>query len=1189
MMDDELGDKKLFASFERHDEFVSIQNALLAIDLTTEPSREDNGAEFEHLRKLGLILAEYQEQSYLLDPYLESLVIPVAECLRAHARVRTSDPDSTSSTRRVGRLADLLYNYINFRGYKTITRFFPHEIADVTIAIDFIRLPNGPTAHPAQWSLRYVVLLWLSLVCRIPFDLQQFDEQGNGGRTASMLEDTAKEYLSKAGLEREGAAVLLSRLYMRKDTKKQFSSFLEWSTSILQESKDIFTSIAVLQILCEFVKLGAPEETRAATTVLLEVSETIERSKFLTSNTLVRQYRAKLLSRIGLRLMPARPNVSRIKARALEGAESQGNNQDDNGEDDDIDVPEEVETILEELFKCLQDRDTVVRWSAAKGIGRLSERLPTDFSSQVLETILGLFSIHTIAGASVYDMPSIAEATWHGACLASAEMARRALVHPTLLSQLLDWLNKASAPILNMIEISNNVDQALYFDIRKGAHSIGSNVRDAAAYVIWALARAQDPSSLSPHAAKLAQNLVAVSLFDRDVSIRRAASAAFQEHVGRMGLFAHGIDVLRKTDFYSVSIRRNAFTTAAPQVAEHIEYRQALIDHLISITLRHWDVTMRQLGAKSLRLICEIDLALLGPGCVVRLARQLRSVDTTDIHGALVALTELAAAYQEQFGEKGDEKRREIFGLIGTIPQEILLAPRSEQVLSATCSLIAVSITLQEVSQKQQDRSSSDVPHWRHLVDQGLRHRGINAQEAAAGAMATVSSLTDCSVVVQRLIREFKDGSPSLQQSLGHVLGVLDYDAHPHGLKEAVDCLLESVSMESATRMTNVEARRNCYQAIPKIVANTAPRMTRHFQANKIRELFDALDNGLDDYTTDERGDVGSWIRIACIQGLASIIERLFDISGGLSDLSSFLPPHRYHTVVGRILRQAVERLDNVRQISGECFLRILKHQLPAVEGAEEWRVKGEELMRELFLSESSDDTTNWSVGEWLFPKAVRILQIPEYRRPVLTGLVMSVATRTGSTQRPASSSLAAYIQTLPLTSTGSEYSLSGFAGDLVDWTQSNLSSNNVVVPVLQTFNVLLEADALIRLPESERGAACIETLVSISCKNVSRLKNVQRVQESMKMIVNLFTLPSVAKTCLPKFIEFLAHPYPKIRSSTAEHLYMVLQSKDLGWEPDEKVEEILLETEWSSGDMDMVKDMARGLVRELSVGMNDM
>jgi hypothetical protein len=32
-------------------------------------------------------------------------------------------------------------------------------------------------------------------------------------------------------------------------------------------------------------------------------------------------------------------------------------------------------------------------------------------------------------------------------------------------------------------------------------------------------------------------------------------------------LFPHGIDVLRKTDFYSVSVRRSAFLVAAPQVA----------------------------------------------------------------------------------------------------------------------------------------------------------------------------------------------------------------------------------------------------------------------------------------------------------------------------------------------------------------------------------------------------------------------------------------------------------------------------------------------------------------------------------------------------------------------------------------------------------------------------------------------
>lgn len=88
-----------------------------------------------------------------------------------------------------------------------------------------------------------------------------------------------------------------------------------------------------------------------------------------------------------------------------------------------------------------------------------------------------------------------------------------------------------------------------------------------------------------------------------------------------------------------------------------------------------------------------------------------------------------------------------IFGLIGHVPKEIILAPRNDQLLSATCSLIAVSITLQEAQQPKDRPPDLD---WRHLVDQGLRHRGIEVQEAAAAAMAKLSSLMDCSVLVQR-------------------------------------------------------------------------------------------------------------------------------------------------------------------------------------------------------------------------------------------------------------------------------------------------------------------------------------------------------------------------------------------------------------------------------------------------------
>jgi len=83
-----------------------------------------------------------------------------------------------------------------------------------------------------------------------------------------------------------------------------------------------------------------------------------------------------------------------------------------------------------------------VRYSAAKGVARISERLPTDFADQVLEMVMSLFTIHSLAGASVYDLPAIAESTWHGACLASAEIARRGVVALNKLPELIEWLSK---------------------------------------------------------------------------------------------------------------------------------------------------------------------------------------------------------------------------------------------------------------------------------------------------------------------------------------------------------------------------------------------------------------------------------------------------------------------------------------------------------------------------------------------------------------------------------------------------------------------------------------------------------------------------------------------------------------------------------------------------------------------------
>ncbi|PSR74805.1 hypothetical protein PHLCEN_2v9519 [Hermanssonia centrifuga] len=453
----------------------------------------------------------------------------------------------------------------------------------------------------------------------------------NLGKTASDLEEVAKSYLGKAGLEREGAAILLSRFYSRKDMNAKLPAFLQWSIEIMHDPKEPFACIGSLQVLSELCKTAFGEQIESHFSAILQIASLIDENPVLTNNTLMRKFRIKLASRVLLRLLPSRivPRRSRGKRMLSDMDES-----DAEPNEEDMDIPEETEDVLQDLFKALQDKDTVVRYSSAKGIARIAERLPAEFTEQVLDTVLQLFSVHSMGAASLYDMPSIAEATWHGASLACAEMARRGLIPDSRLGELLDWMKKA-----------------LYFDIRKGAHSVGSNVRDAASYVLWSLARAQSVDALAPFADALSHTLVAVSVFDREIHIRRAASAAFQEFVGRTSLFAHGIDVLRKTDFYAVGTRRHAYLVAAYEVAEHKEYRPCLIEHLILVTLRHWDPVVRQLGAQSLRVICQWDLSELAPTCAKRVAEYLTFADPSDVHGALLALAELASAFESIVGD----------------------------------------------------------------------------------------------------------------------------------------------------------------------------------------------------------------------------------------------------------------------------------------------------------------------------------------------------------------------------------------------------------------------------------------------------------------------------------------------------------------------------------------------------------
>lgn len=88
------------------------------------------------------------------------------------------------------------------------------------------------------------------------------------------------------------------------------------------------------------------------------------------------------------------------------------------------------------------------------------------------------------------------------------------------------------------------------------------------------------------------------------MTCRRAASAAFQENVGRQGKFPHGIDIVTAADYFSVGMRNNAYLEVSIFIAQYKEYDKLLIRHLLEKKIVHWDTSIRELAA----MVCTMSI-----------------------------------------------------------------------------------------------------------------------------------------------------------------------------------------------------------------------------------------------------------------------------------------------------------------------------------------------------------------------------------------------------------------------------------------------------------------------------------------------------------------------------------------------------------------------------------------------------
>lgn len=816
-------------------------------------------------------LSRYQEQPHLLDPHLDQLLVP----LLAYVRKSAALPALAHASFKY------MYQLSKVRTYKVLVKSLPHDITDLDYVLGQLER-QGLAGNAEQWESRYMLLLWLSILVLNPFQMSRLDgddgtaTNGTGDRpllTAERIYRVCQTNTNNNDSCATVAAYLVSRYLIRVDIKDTYlPQYLDW---IRDAHPTDATGVRTGQLdaIASILKHGKREDLLPHTDQLLNWvlgCNYQQLGDYLKSKLFV-----KIVQRVGLVMLRPRLAAWRYKrgqrsltANLASGAAGGGDGagvgeiEFEATDDDGIVVPDAIEDVIEVLLQSLRSPSGAIRWSAAKGIGRVCGRLPRALGDEVIGSVIEILS------------PLEPNEAWHGGCLAIAELSKRGLLLPERLAIMV--------PILQ---------QALIYDQMNGYMSVGQHIRDAACYVAWAFARAYEPEVLEPFVARIAAGLLVTTVFDREINCRRAASAAFQECVGRLGNFPHGIDILTAADFYSVGVRANAYLQISDFVAQFVEYRRPLIDHLVEQKVGHWDTAIRELTAKTISRLTVRDPAYMADEVLGRLIKGTNSIDVNLRHGAVLAIGEIVRALVQIEREAGNggtvwltaERTRNVNDLLLKFLKRDQFRGMSGDIMRHCCCDFIRNCSLADISV-----SPECLDAWQTIIDDCMTRKSTQLREGASEALAVMAGAyyerRDSAENVALVRRYLLNSDDSLEENIrmGCVSAVGALPAFMlspcreevqralirHSLKPNV-----SVTMDTQTQLTQTwaESRRDSVRAIGRVVATFAYGRDANVDGGVdvplLDGVFQCLLQALLEYTVDDRGDIGAWVREAAMTG----------------------------------------------------------------------------------------------------------------------------------------------------------------------------------------------------------------------------------------------------------------------------------------------------------------------------------
>ncbi|KAL8747912.1 MAG: hypothetical protein Q9184_007535, partial [Pyrenodesmia sp. 2 TL-2023] len=719
--------------------------------------------------------------------------------------------------------------------------------------------------------------------------------------------------------------------------------------------------------------------------------------------------------------------------------------------------------------------------------------------------------------------------------------------------------------------------------------SIGSGVRDAACFGMWSVARRYTTEELSQVDASttgsrnrtdthtsvfrlLASELVLTATLDPEGNIRRAASAALQELVGRHPQkVPSGIDLVQIVDYQAVGLRSRAMTAVAAQAANlDALYLSAVCDGLLSWrTINSPDAAIRRRAADVIGEMFRCHgPAPLAPLPQLIESHQVRSLD--EWHGLYLAF---AAVFPQSPSVFPNSRlvhchspsgswiyllRRD-----GPLSDQNILTAGKKGHLAAEALCVAVSALGKNSTPRPQFSSAQRHMH-KHVGDpspltpshgtgtsiayntdlESFRYH-LTVIEASFEQAPTLGPEAYCAASVRVFNQLNNQGQRSLLDDWSHKVISSSTRHNPEaraarlgaigsivqdGLGKSQTEAYESRRSGALVSRSNIAVHDTglIYDALmsqlgekshwlAKVAALKwlyAPiYLIRLIDGLDVQPLDQALLDCLEDRTTFNSREVGSEVRIQAIETVEAI-----------SETTQWDSTQRVETF-GRVYGLAVEKLDKIRDTAWRCVRKYpdavtpKTHPCVIILGTEPERMAAISTSSALYL-------------DFMLAFCNDHLQ----RGHLMQGLVTSASSGSEGLMSAARLAIGRFI------STGSSVDVEAYYDSLISIIRAAVPHGRLLRPGLDVLAFMLDVDGVHRFPHSAQWKSLLDTMALLH-----KGSDLRTFESIVQVYTGLARYEGLRADTLPALQRLLAHRrFPTVRLAAAAALFVIQPHDEL-------------------------------------------